>query len=231
MFSSTSRASCLHNWCGAAVLLVLTSTVPILPILNAQSGNLAGSENAPVRITVNPKIPLIGGPQMPPYQNMATFLRNAYLTPDDGMVLLQDSSVCSMGEPGTGNFEPFLQATYSHSDGLLDEIIFWQVDMGDRRKFSRKQFDYEDARLARYRYDTWDDVMGDWQPDTREMIHYNDAARQDSSVQQKWMGSDWRNGTLLTTEFNDDNRPMESKISVLGQRAVATITTVCRHLQ
>ncbi|MDX1408973.1 MAG: hypothetical protein R3330_12585, partial [Saprospiraceae bacterium] len=184
-------------WVTGLPLLMLS----IAP-LTAQIPGLAGSKNVPVRITGTPHIPLLGGPQHPPYSNMAIFLSNAFQTPSDDMVMVRDSSVCSEGIPGTSDFDPLLVAEYAHDDGVLTGIVFWQVDgMGERTMFSRKDFTYQEGKLAEYLYRRWNDNDQMWDNHSLELLAYDGEGHITSNELQTWSGDAWIPSTRRTISY------------------------------
>ncbi|MDX1477036.1 MAG: T9SS type A sorting domain-containing protein [Saprospiraceae bacterium] len=180
------------------LLVILLSTAG----LTAQIPGLAGSKNVPMRITGTPHIPLLGGPQHPPYSNMAIFLSNAFQTPSDDMVMVRDSSVCSEGIPGTSDFAPLLVAEYTHDDGVLTGIVFWQVDgTGERTMFSRKDFTFQEGKLVEYLYRRWNENDQMWDNHSLEILTYDGEGRITSNALQTWSGDAWVPSTRRTISY------------------------------
>ena len=181
-------------------LVILLLAVPMIGI-NAQV-NPETSENKPVRIAVNPQNPILGGPQAPPYRQMGTFISNAFVTPEDGLVLVQDSSVCSLGVPATSDFERTLHAEYSYEEeGVLSSITFSTYDEDSTRSpYSRKDYGYTDGRLTSYQYSRWADG---WQSQIREMFEYNNNGKLTSTTSQSWSGGEWENASRESRGYDD----------------------------
>ena len=197
----------LYRWSGRIAILAAFFLLTGTSATMLAQADLAGPDNIPVRITTNPQNPILGGPQLPPYSQMGTIISNAFETPSDDMILVQDSSVCATGIEGATEFQPYLKADYVYEDGRITDIHFTQIDAsGERNPYSRKQFMYDEGRLTEYLYSLYDASTKTWVPDARETMLYDGDDRVYSIIAQHWMASEWVNITHNSINYSDENR-------------------------
>ena len=158
-------------------------------------------DNKPVRVTGVPATQLLGGPQGPPYVQMATYISNAFLDPDFTVKMMQDSSVCSSGVEGSSSYVQNLHAEYEYQEERLVSITFTKIDeSGLHELYSLKQFTYADDKLTGYVYSRWNTG---WTPVLRESLVYDSNGRNTSVTSQIWASDDWQNSSQDTYDFEN----------------------------